>query len=143
MSFDRASLCPIFDDQINPVPEWKIDIGRTGDMFEETHPKRGQRFVIKIGDAVMRGEETNLLAHTLPRLFRSKRVEVAKRDRDVGRVSEFRCWNGRIFKRAHQRCDLAVAGEIPRSQWTIAPPHLPQAQSKMIAPMIDIMNPAG
>ena len=37
---------------------------------------------------------------------------------------------------------LSVA-KIQLYQWTIAPPHFPQAQSRRTAQMTDIMNPAG
>jgi hypothetical protein len=33
MRFDRTTFCPIFHDEVNPTPEWKTDIGRTGEMF--------------------------------------------------------------------------------------------------------------
>ena len=41
---------------------------------------------------------------------------ITQGDRDVGGVSEFRCRNGRVFKRRNERGDLAVAGETSRSQ---------------------------
>ena len=70
MGFDRPPLCPIVGDHINPTPKRELDIGSAGHVFEQSHPERGQRFVIEIGNAVMRGEETNLVAHPLQRLVR-------------------------------------------------------------------------
>src|SRR5712691_10094286 len=98
MGFDRPALGPIFHDQINLAPEWKIWLGGAGDVFEEPHPKCGQRFMIKISDAVMRGERTNLLAHSLERLVWRQRIEITQCNRDVGRVSEFGCRYARVFE---------------------------------------------
>ena len=72
MRFHRPALCPMFDDQIDPPPKWKIHIGRAGDVFEQPHPKRRQRFVIKIADAVVRGESADLFAHSFQCLLRGK-----------------------------------------------------------------------
>jgi len=63
MCFHRPALCPVFNDQIDPPPKWKIHLGRVGDVFEQSHPKSRQRFVIKIADAVVRGESADLFAH--------------------------------------------------------------------------------
>ena len=70
MGIDRTPTAPARDNQIDALPEWNLAIAGAGDVIERAHPKRSQRFVIKIGDAVMRGEETNLLAHPLQRLVR-------------------------------------------------------------------------
>jgi|SRR5207244_9502389 len=99
--------------------------------------------MIEVSDAVMRGEETNLFAYPFERILRRTGIEITQRDRDVGRVSEFGCGNAGVFERVHQRRDLGVAGEIPRLQCIKAAPHFTQAQSKMIAPRIERMKPAG
>ncbi len=72
MRFHRPALCPVFDDQIDPPPKWKIHLGRAGDVFEQSHPKSRQRFVIKIADAVVRGESADLFAHSFQCLLRGK-----------------------------------------------------------------------
>jgi len=55
----------MFDDHIDPPPKWKIHIGRAGDVFEQPHPKRRQRFVIKIANAVVRGKRGSFRAFGL------------------------------------------------------------------------------
>ena len=65
MGVDRTTFCPILDDPVDPAPEWKIDIGGVGDVFEQPHPKRRQRFVIKIANAVVRGKRGSFRAFGL------------------------------------------------------------------------------
>ena len=72
MRFHGLALCPVFNDQIDPPPKWKIHIGRAGDVLEQPHPKSRQRFVIKIADAVARGESADLFAHSFQCLLLGK-----------------------------------------------------------------------
>jgi len=65
MRFHRPALCPMFDDQIDPPPKWKIHIGRAGDVFEQAASKTSSAFRDKIADAVVRGESADLFAHSL------------------------------------------------------------------------------
>src|SRR5205085_11431317 len=100
----------------DPLPEWKIGLRGAGDMFEQPHPKCGYRLMIEVADTVMRSESADLFAHSLQCLFRRQGIQVTQRDRDVGRVSEVGCWNGRVCERGNESSDFAVAGEIPCSQ---------------------------
>jgi hypothetical protein len=47
------------------------------DVVEQTHPKGGERFVIKIDQMITGGELEKLLAHARQRLVQRQSVEVA------------------------------------------------------------------
>ena len=120
LNWGRGS--PARDDQIDALPEWKIDIVRLGDMFEQSHPERGQRLMVKIAGAVMGCERANSFAHPLPRLVRRQAFEITQRHGEVRDVSEFGCRDGPSFKSFDQRSNFRITGKVRRFQIMRASP---------------------
>ena len=116
MRVDRTTVAPLFDNQIDALPQRNFDRDIGGDVIQQLHPECGQGFVIEIGDTVVRGKGANFVAHAGEGFVRSEVVEIAQRHRDVSDVSKFRRRNGGGFKCADQLRDFLVVTEIARFQ---------------------------
>jgi hypothetical protein len=124
MLLDRAPVAPSGDNQIDPAPQWKSRFRcRTfpisaGDVFEQSHPERGEGFVIKLTGAAVRGKSANFLTHSVERLVRRQRLEISQRHRNVRGVCELGRGNSELLERIHQCRHLGVAGKVTRLQLT-------------------------
>ena len=91
---------------------------RASDMVEQSHPKRGERFVIKAFHAMVRGEIENFFAHSFERRVRRQLRQITHRYGNVCDVRELRRRNGRVLKRIDQCRDFRVARKSLRLQIT-------------------------
>jgi len=82
------------------------------DVIEQPHPEYGKRLVVKITDAMMRGESANSFAHMLERLSWRPALQVTECHRNVRGMSEFRCRNSHRLKCIDQSCDLCVGRKL-------------------------------
>ena len=87
------------------------------DIIEQSHPKGGERLVIKIDQMIVRGELGKLFAHAGERRLKRQLVQIIERHRDVRVVGELRWRNGGRLKCIDQRCDLSVARKLSRLQF--------------------------
>ena len=142
MRFDRRSGSPSIDDQINSVPQRQVAVIARHDMREQSHPKRGQRFVVNV-DSMMRRKAQERCSHSRG-CFRQRHLfEVAQRHRQVRRVRELR-WRDRArFKGCDEVPDLLVIHEITRLWRAAQGLNFPQRNKRARAQMTDMMNPAG
>lgn len=89
MRIDRGTTAPICHDSINAAPERKVGSLGPGNMIEQSHPKHGERLVIKIAYAMMLSESANVSTHSFERLIDRRFCQVARRHCDMGGVREF------------------------------------------------------
>lgn len=143
MRVDRPAVTPLGYDHINPLPERKLSIAGAGDVIKQAHPESRERFVIKILQAMMRGEGADFFPHSFQCLRRRHLLQITQRHRDVGGVAKIGRRNGDILKCLHQDRDFPVAVKPLCLQTGPAYGlNRPQTKSRMIAPITDMMNPA-
>ena len=120
MSVDRLTGAPAGGDQVDPLPEWKVDLVGGRQVSEQAHPECRQSLVIKAIRAVMAGEPLYIEPHSFKRLFGGHPGHVAERDGDMGQMSKLGGGNSGSFKSLDERGHLIVAREIARLQeWKV------------------------
>ena len=115
MRFDWSCGSPSIDDEINSAPKRQVAVMVRNDVREQSHPERGQRFVINI-HSMMRGKAQERSSHSRG-CFRQRHLrEIAQRYRQVRRVRKLRWCDRRRFECCDESMDFCVAREITRLQ---------------------------